>query len=135
MALIDYDSLITTVTMFQSLLRERHHDPFIAGAIHGIKAVERLIASEPKVESSWIPITMREATEEEKLMYECEMAYDCPVPEDSQVVLITDCYGNVETDTFFNDDDGCCFECNCDDGDVVAWMPLPDPYQKGGTDE
>jgi hypothetical protein len=42
--------------------------------------------------------------------------------------LITDKWGNVETDTFYRDD-GCYFEDNCGEDDVVAWMPLPEPYK------
>jgi hypothetical protein len=41
-------------------------------------------------------------TEEEKeeIGHEYAFMYDCSLPDDGQDVLITDCYGNVEVDTF-----------------------------------
>jgi hypothetical protein len=54
---------------------------------------------------------------------------DCPLPEDGETVLITDRLGNVEVDTFFTDNDSCYFECNCNMEDVIAWQPLPKPYE------
>ena len=82
--------------------------------------------------SEWIPIKTRPLTDKEKeeLNTACDTIYDCPLPEDAQEVLITDIYGNVEFDTFYNDGfEGCYFENNCDDGEVIAWMPLPEPYK------
>lgn len=85
----------------------------------------------------WIPITYRKMTDEEKKDYSertgydeeyLDVMFDCPLPEDGETVLITDRLGNVETDTFVKDCDGCYFECNCDMDDVKAWMPLPKPY-------
>lgn len=85
--------------------------------------------------SEWIPIKTRPLTEDEKAYYKdlgydesIEFMYDCSLPDDGQTVLITDRSGNVEVDTFFKDD-GCYFECNCDTDDVIAWMPLPEPYK------
>lgn len=85
----------------------------------------------------WIPITTRPMTEEEKEAYRGEYdpndmtMYDCQMPEDGQEVLVTTRYGDVDTDTFYHDD-GWYFETFCDDGDVLAWQPLPEPY-KGGN--
>ena len=84
--------------------------------------------------STWVPIKTRPLTEEEKERCSnlgipmADFAYDCPLPENEQDVLVTDCYGNVELDTFCVDD-GSYFENNCDDGDVVAQMLLPKPYK------
>lgn len=86
--------------------------------------------------SPWIPIKTRPLTAEEKEHYadlgysedSIEFMYDCDLPEDGQVVLITDRLGNVEVDTFCRDD-GCYFEDNCGEDDVVAWMPFPTPYE------
>ena len=52
----------------------------------------------------WIPIKTRPMTEEEKeeIGHEYAFMYDCPLPDDGQDVLITDCYGNVEVDIFCN---------------------------------
>ena len=82
-------------------------------------------------QTSWIPIKTRPMTEEEKeeIGHEYAFMYDCPLPDDGQDVLITDCYGDVEIDTFCRDGEGVYFENNCDDGEVIAWMPLPEPYK------
>ena len=82
-------------------------------------------------QTRWIPIKTRPMTEEEKeeIGHEYAFMYDCSLPDDGQEVLITDCHGNVEVDTFCRDYEGFYFETNCDDDEVIAWMPLPAPYQ------
>ncbi len=92
-----------------------------------IKALEQI---------SWTPIKTRPMTEEEKEEFEIEYPYiyDCPLPDDGQDVFITTCCGNVEVDTFCREYEGCYFETNCDDGDVIAWMPLPEPYKAESED-
>ena len=98
-------------------------------ALHmAIKALEQ----EPK----WIPIKTRPMTEEEKEHYRelgwddafLDTIYDCNLPEDGQMVLITTKYGEVRTDTFCGDVEGASFETYSDVDDVLAWMPLPEPY-------
>ena len=80
----------------------------------------------------WIPIKTRPLTEEEQKRHPYDsFIYDCPLPNDGQEVLITDCYGNVETDVFCIDCDGCYFETNYDDDEVIAWQPLPSPFKTG----
>jgi len=88
-------------------------------------------------QTRWIPMKTREMTKEEKeeIGFDFGYMYDCPLPDDGQEVLITDCYGNVEIDTFCRDYDGVYFEENCDDGEVVAWMPLPQPYKTESEDK
>ena len=87
----------------------------------------------------WTPIKTRPLTEEEKQeieeqgSYYLEFMYDCLLPDDGQEVLITARYGGIEKTTFFNEGyDGSYFEDYEDDGDVKAWMPLPEPYKEGG---
>ena len=82
-------------------------------------------------ETDWIPIKTRPMTEEEKeeIGHEYAYMYDCLLPDDGQEVLITDCYGNVEVDTLCRDEEGSYFETNCDDGEVIAWQPKPEPYK------
>ena len=79
--------------------------------------------------SKWIPVTYREATEEEREMYGFEIMYDCELPEDGQEVLITSKYGIVDCTTY-HDDYGSYFEYFYEVGMVIAWMPLPEPYAK-----
>lgn len=83
----------------------------------------------------WIPIEERPLTDEEKEYYtdheypvEFMMMYDCPMPDDGQEVLITTSTGYVTTDTYYIDEGGY-FENYCDEGDVKAWQPLPEPYK------
>ena len=92
----------------------------------------------------WIPVTYRLMTDEEKKYYSERTGYDeedldtmldCPLPEDGEMVLITDRLGNVEVDTFVRDCDGCYFECNCDMEDVIAWQSLPIPYDPQESEE
>ena len=93
-------------------------------------------------EQKWIPIKTRPLTDEESEYYsslgfpseEMSFIYDCPLPDDGQSVLITNRYNSVDVDTFYNDD-GCYFEDNCDEDDVLAWMPLPERYKKGDQNE
>jgi len=88
---------------------------------------------------AWIPVIYRDLTEEEtnemRELYgdyvannpqDC-WAFDNPLPEDGQTVLICTKYG-VETDEFCFDDDCGYFENHPDRDDLLAWMPLPEPY-------
>ncbi len=104
----------------------------IKGEIEG--DYEILGKYEEKTIGQWIPIKTRELTEEEKEEYpDCTFMYDCRLPEDGEEVLVTTWAGNVSVDTFCRDD-GCYFEYGCDEGDVIAWMPMPEPYKKGGSE-
>lgn len=80
-------------------------------------------------QTRWIPIIERPLTDEERKEYGAEIGfmYDCVLPEDSQDVLISTPYGVRQT-TFYKDY-GCYFENYEDEGDVVAWMPLPESYK------
>lgn len=104
----------------------------------GLTIREQLRKLMPVEPQEWIPIKTRPLTKEEKEHY-AEMGYsddsiafmyDCPLPDDGEEVLVTDWIGNVEFDTFIRDEnDGCYFEENCDDGEVVAWKHKPSPYK------
>ena len=80
--------------------------------------------------SSWIPIKTRELTAEEKEENpDITFMWDCPLPDDAQDVLITTCWGDVKICTFCVDDLGSYFD-EMDEDEVLAWMPLPEPYTK-----
>lgn len=102
-------------------------DDYILSLLSNIKNAPSVTPQQ----TSWIPIKIRPMTEEEKeeIGHEYAFMYDCPLPEDGQEVLITDCYGNVEIDTFCRDIEGVYFENNCDDGEVIAWQPKPQSYK------
>ena len=98
----------------------------------------------------WIPVTYRPLTAEERIAFAehyggeyCdtldEKAFDCPMPEDRQEILISTSWGVVE-DVADNDIDGEGFICyglevNGDWDGVDAWMPKPERYKKGDEKE
>lgn len=90
---------------------------------------ERVVKIKEVIPQEWIPIKTRKLTEEEKEEYpDYSFMYDCKLPDDGEEVLVTSSCGYVRLDTFYRDD-GCYFEYYCDEGDVVAWQPLPEPYK------
>lgn len=95
-----------------------------------ISALNYAIESINNTQGQWIPIKTRKLTEEEKEEYpDSTFMYDCRLPDDGEEVLVTTWAGNVALDSFCRDD-GCYFENNCDEDDVIAWMPKPEPYKK-----
>lgn len=104
------------------------------------ESLEWAISKLKENKGEWIPIEERPLTDEEKEYYtdleypvEFMRIYDCPMPDDGQEVLITTSTGYVTTDTYYIDEGGY-FENYCDEGDVKAWMPKPEPYKKGGAE-
>lgn len=89
-----------------------------------------LIGEEPSTQT-WIPITYRKPTQEEKDDYYAQHSEElCYVvknemPLDGQEVLVS-CGGIVSLDTFYEDYYG--FEGVAIE-DVDAWMPLPSSYK------
>lgn len=117
------------------------------GKFNRINVIETIKSISPteQPQGEWIPIKYRPMTDEEFEEYRNGFGnpdevpdgirvFDCPMPSDGQEVLVTLKNGEVVIDTFYND--GCClyFEIWCDDGDVIAWQPLPEPYKKGDTE-
>lgn len=107
---------------------------YLGALDHAIKALEA---------QGWIPVKTRKLSAEE--VKEVNEKYDVdldgdeawcicsPLPEDAQEVLITTKYGDVVLTEFCVDDDGCWFDGYETRGDVLAWMPLPEPYTKEET--
>ena len=90
-------------------------------------------------EQRWIPVKWHEITEEEreKEGYSSEwlVHLDCVLPGDGEEILITTKHGYVEKDTAYYDD-GYYLDSGYDwVDDVVAWMPLPEPYKEESEDE
>lgn len=81
---------------------------------------------------TWTPIKLSPATEEERQNGSEEYVLNCPLPDDGEDVLVSTKYDGVRIDTFYNDPDGCYFEC-CDIEEVRAWMRLPEPYEEVKT--
>lgn len=97
-------------------------------------------------ENKWIPIVTRPMTPDE--IESLSKMFDLPVdlfkhemiisamPEHGQRVLVSKSWG-VDIDTADNDVDAEGFvyyglEDNGDWDGITAWMPLPEPYTKGG---
>lgn len=79
----------------------------------------------------WIPIKFKETTDEDGFdKEEYPIMLDCSTPEDGQEILVCTDNGYVMFDTFFNDD-GCYLDSGYDLEEIVAWMPLPEPYKVG----
>lgn len=92
----------------------------------------------------WIPVKYRPMDSEEREYWEDQFGeeladedavmFDCPMPEDGQEIL-------VSYRKWINMDkceiDGGCYglEGNGDWEDVLAWMPLPEPYREERTEE
>ena len=84
-------------------------------------------------EQRWIPVKYHELTEEERkeLLFSADIKYmlDCELPDDEQEIIVTN-GRHVWVDTcIVNDGYG------LDSGhdwieDVIAWMPLPEPYRE-----
>lgn len=93
----------------------------------------------------WIPVKYRPLTTEERIEFAeyygieysdtvDEKAFDCPMPDDGQEILISTRWG-VSTDVADNDiiDGGYSaygLEGNGDWEGIDAWMPLPEPYKE-----
>ena len=94
----------------------------------------------PKTErSGWIPVKWHEITEDERVKEEYPSEWlvhlDCILPEDGEEILITTKHGYVGKDTAYCDD-GYYLDSGCDwVDDVVAWMPLPEPYKAESEDK
>ena len=85
-------------------------------------------------ESKWIPVTWREATENDtSYLDEYPIVLTCPMPDDRQEILISD-HGYVCTDVCQIDNQGYWLEGKGDWLDIDAWMPLPKPYKAEDSD-
>lgn len=107
----------------------------------GVEDVLRILKN-MKQEPKWILVKTRPLTDKEEQdmlensNYYINYAFDCQVPEDEEEVLVTTSTGEVRTTTFYDEGiDGCSFEFYEDEGEVVAWMPLPQPYKEESEDE
>lgn len=83
-------------------------------------------------EQRWIPVKYHELTEEERkeCLFSADIKYmlDCELPDDEQEIIVTD-GRHVWVDTCIVND-GYALDSEHDwIEDVVAWMPLPEPYR------
>lgn len=80
--------------------------------------------------TTWIPVTERMMTEEEREVFgnDFELILDGELPNHGQSVLVTGIWGVDQT--VYYDDEYRLFE-GYEAGEVFAWSPLPKPYVKG----
>ena len=87
---------------------------------------------EPKTE--WIPVKWHEITEEEReregYPKDWVVHIDCDMPCDGDEILVQTKNGYIRWDVCYEDG-----EFSLDSGwdwieDIVAWMPLPEPYRE-----
>lgn len=111
--------------------------------IRVIEHLEQMPSAQP--EQKWIPLETRPMDEEERLEWSEKLGYDIEyedaviytsqLPDDGQEVLTCNRYGHITTDKFANDPDyGCFFEEYGEMDGIVAWMPLPKPYEEEGEE-
>ena len=101
-------------------------------------ALRGILKSLPAIERrEWVPIKKIPMDAEERAEYSVLLGHDLEddeavmysnLPEDGETVLVSTEFGYVTVDTFVQDDMGCYFEDNMDMEGIVAWMPLPKPY-------
>lgn len=130
MRLIDADELMEHAWRDKLDSRE-----LIAKMIEQAPTVKEIPTKIPK-KMCWIPVKWHEITDEERKENDYPKEWACYLdsimPYDGQRILITTKGGYVELDECYSDD-GQTF--SLDSGydwvdDVVAWMPLPKPYEQ-----
>ena len=120
----DCENAISIVTKYALKISEYEKEEIDALRTHADES--RMLVSWLKElkdynDHRWIPMTKRKMTDEDDVIFECEL------PEDNQEVIVS--YGdNVRTDIFCIEDGGYHFDC-VDIRKVQAWMPLPEPYK------
>lgn len=68
-------------------------------------------------------------------MYEDMKVFDSPMPEDGQEILISTPWGVSKDIVEFDDYEGIGLEERGDFDNVLAWMPLPEPYKEEGAEK
>ena len=137
MRLIDADALDLAFTMlrFNDNKTLKHWGDRQDWCMSG-QEVEDLINSVPTIEpeSQWIPIKWHDCTDEDREKYgfsnDIVVVFDCEMPSDEQEILITTSHGYVYKDVCYIDD-GFSLDSGYDwIEDIIAWMPLPEPYKE-----
>lgn len=103
-----------------------------------IEALSLKLARHNLGKGEWIPVKWHEIMSEERerngYPKDWVVHIDCEMPEDEQEILVQTKRGYIRWDVCYEDG-----EFSLDSGwdwieDIVAWMPLPEPY-KGGDEE
>lgn len=105
------------------------------------KSIEDLISELPSAEpQQWHVLTRRPMDEDKRKEWSEWLGYDIEyddayiysnLPDDEKEVIICTHNGHVCTDIYYNND-GSYFD-NHELDEVVAWMPLPEPWKGGDS--
>ena len=106
------------------------------GVTDVIERIESLPSADRPTE--WIPVIWHEITDKERnregYPKDWVVHIDCEMPCDEQEILIQTKKGYIRWDVCY-EDDGFSLDSGWDwIDDIIAWMPLPEPY-KGGEEE
>ena len=102
------------------------------------KAIEIVKQEAEQYNNGWVPVKYHDITDEEREegYISEDIAYwlDCKLPEDEEEILITRKWrdGYIVEHDMCMVDDGYCLDSGLDWIDVIAWQPLPQPYQPKG---
>lgn len=83
----------------------------------------------------WVLIKWHDCTDKDIEKYgfsnDIVAVFDCDMPSDGQEILVTTTHGYVEKDVCYIDE-GFSLDSGYDwIEDIIAWMPLPEPYKEG----
>ncbi|MCI6235738.1 MAG: hypothetical protein MR713_01980 [Firmicutes bacterium] len=99
------------------------------------KAIEIINQTAAEYNNGWIPVRYHYITDEEReegcISEDIVYWLDCKLPEDEEEILITRKWrdGYIVEHDMCMVDDGYCLDSGLDWIDVIAWQPLPKPYQ------
>lgn len=107
---------------------------------YDLMGIDETIDDAPTIDAvqGWIPVKWHEITDEERnregYPKDWVTYIDCEMPCDEQEILVQTKNGYIRWDVCYEDG-----EFSLDSGwdwveDIVAWMPLPEPYE-GESDE
>ena len=96
-----------------------------------IEHLEQMPSARP--EQRWIPFKTRPLTEEEQDEHpEWDCIFDCKLPDDGQVILVSinlRGHERVQYDEFYTDDGSYLDSGYAIGAEATAWMPLPEPWR------
>lgn len=113
MRLIDADALRTHLTTMGAEITRADMNEINKARLNVISDVKFILKNQPTI-SQWIPVSER-------------------LPKVDEYALISLSYGNVEWGWITATGRWVMEHFTLDDGEVLAWMPLPEPYKVGDT--
>lgn len=143
MRLIDADLMEESITRATGLAK------IIIGKEKEAEFVEKmilnLISAQPTVklkekqkdnDNGWIPVVWHKATKNDDVDTEENLFFAyCLLPDDYQKILVCDRYGDMYLDVFCRDGNKMYLGKSGVHwiGNIVAWQPLPAPYEKDNS--